>query len=120
MPNIAAATHTESNCLLPKHLFAKVNNRGAVSFTGKNPNTPAESYTRYVEALTPRLKHSFPVADNPWLMFTQAPTAIQLTIHSILTHIQPDDDEHMFTFIKNSIYNVKEVEIGAARYLDKD
>jgi len=57
---------------------------------------------------------------TPWLTFTQAPTAIQLAIHSIPTHILPGNDEHLFTFIKNSIYNAKEVEIGAARYLNKD
>ena len=43
-----------------------------------------------------------------------------MAIHSIATHILPDDDEHMFTFIKNSFYNTKEVNIGAARYLNKD
>ena len=42
-----------------------------------------------------------------------------MAIHSIPTHILPDDDEQLFTFIKNSILNAKAVEIGAARYLNQ-
>jgi len=119
-PDIATATLTESNCLLPKGFIAKVNNRGAVSLTGTNPNTPAESYAPYFDALTRRLNQSFPVGDNPWLTFTQAPTTIQLAIHSIPTEVLPVDDEQLLTFIKNSIHNAKAVTIGAARYLNKD
>jgi len=119
-PDITAATLTESNCLLPKGFIAKVNNRGAVSLTGSKPNTPAESYTPYFDALTRRLNHSFPVSDNPWLTFTQAPTTIQLAIHSIPTDVLPDDDKQLFTFITNSIHSAKAVTIGSARYLNKD
>ena len=54
-PSIAGATLTKWNCLLPKGFIAKVNNPGAVSLTGTNPNTPAESYTAYFDALTRRL-----------------------------------------------------------------
>jgi len=43
-----------------------------------------------------------------------------LAIHSIPTHILPDDDEQLLTFIKNSILNAKVVTIGTARYLNKD
>jgi len=42
-----------------------------------------------------------------------------LAIHSIPTHILPDDDEQLFDFIEQSIYNAKEVTISAARYLDQ-
>jgi len=83
-------------------------------------NTPAESYIRYFDALTHRLKQSFPVGDNPWLTFTQAPTTIQLAIHSIPIEVLPDDDEQLFPFIKRSIHNLKAVTIGASRYLNKD
>jgi len=69
-PDIAAATLSESNCLLPKGFIAKVHNRGAVSRTTTSPNTPVESYTPYFDALTRRLNQSFPVGDNPWLTFT--------------------------------------------------
>jgi len=106
-----------SNCLLPKGFIAKVNNRGAVSLTGTDPNTPTEFYTPYFDALTLRLNQSFPVGDNPWLTFTKAPTTVQLAIHSIPTHILPEDDEQLSYFIKQSIHNAKEVTIGVARYL---
>jgi len=119
-PDIAAATLTDSNYLLPKGFIVKVNNRGAISLTGTNPNTPAESFAPYFDALTRRLNQSFPVGHNPWLTFTQAPTAIQLAIHSIPTDVLPDDNKQLFTFIKNSIHNAKAVTIGSARYLNKD
>ena len=101
-------------------MIAKVNNRGTVSLKSTNPNTSADSYAPYFNALTRSLNQSFPVGDNPWLTFTQAPTAIQLAIHSIPTDVLPDNDEQLFTFIKNSIHNAKAVTIGSARYLNKD
>jgi len=119
-PDIAAATLSESNCLLSKGFIAKLNKRGAVSLTKTNPNTPTESYTPYFDALTRRLNQYFPVGDNPWLTLTQAPTTIQLPIHSIPTDVLPEDDERLFAFITNSIHNMKAVMIGAATYLNKD
>ena len=116
---IAAATLTDSNCFLPTGFIAKVKNRGAVSLTSTDPNTPAESYTLYFPALTRRLHLSFPIEDNPWLTFTKAPTTVQLAIHSIPTHILPDHDNQLFDFIKKSIHYAKEVTIGAARYLNQ-
>jgi len=86
---------------------------------GSNPNSPAESYAPYFDTLTRRLNQSFPVGNNPWLTFTQAPTTVKLAIHSIPTHMLPDDDEQLFTCIKNSILKAKAVEIGAARYLNQ-
>jgi len=116
---MAATTLTESDCLLPKGFIAKVNNRGTVSLTGTNPNTPAESDTPYFDAPTRRLNQSFPLGNNPWLTFTQAPTAVHLAIHSVPTHILPDDDEELFTFLKNSILNTNAVKIDAVRYLNQ-
>jgi len=118
-PDIAAATLTYSNRLLPKGFIAKVNNRGAVSLTGTDSNTPAESYTPYFDALTRCLNQSFPIVDNPWLPFTKAPTTVQLAIHSIATHILPDDYDQPFNFIKKSIENAREVTISAAWYLNQ-
>ena len=41
-PDIVATTLTESNCLLPKGLRVKVNDRGAVSLTGLTPSPPPD------------------------------------------------------------------------------
>ena len=54
-PDIVASTLSESNCLLPKGFFAKINDRGAVSLTVTDPHTPASSYSSYFDALTRRL-----------------------------------------------------------------
>jgi len=119
-PDAAAATLSDSNCLLPRGFIAKVNNRGAVSLTGTDPTTRAETHTPYFDALSRHLNQSFPIRDNPWLTFTRTPTSTQLAIHSIPTHILPDDDDELYLFIKKSISNVKEVMIAAARHLNKD
>ena len=101
LPDIAAATLTNSNHLLPKGFIMKVHSRGAVSVTGTNPNTPAESYTGLFDALTRRRPNpSSPVSDNPWVTFTQAPTAIELAIHSIPTHILPYNNNELYPFIQ--------------------
>jgi len=119
-PDIAAVILTDSNCLLPKGFIAKVNNRAAVSPTGTNPHTTAASYTTYLYALTCCLNQSFPIGDDPRLTFTKAPTAIQLAIHPIPTHVLAEDEEQILTFIKRSSYNAKEVTIGEARYRNTD
>ena len=119
-PDIVATTRTESNCLLPKGFRVKVNDRGAVSLTGTNPLTPAESYAPYFDAITRRLNQSYPTGSSPWLPFAQAPTAIQLAIQSVPTDALPDNDDQLLPFLKRSILNTKAVEISAARNLNKD
>ena len=120
LPDIVASTLSDSNCLLPKAFFAKVNDRGAVSLTSTDPHTPVSSYSPYFDALTPRLNQSFPTGSNPWLTFTLAPTTVQLAIHSIPCAVHPDDDDQLYPFLKQSIENAKETMIISARYLNKD
>ena len=120
LPDIVASTLSDSNCLLPKGFFAKVNDRGAVSLTVTDPHTRAGSYSPYFDALTRRLNQSFPTGSNPWLTFTLAPTAVLLAIHSIPCAVLPDDDDQLYSFLKQSIENAKETPIIPARYLNKD
>ena len=119
-PDIVATTLTESNCLLPKGFRVKVNDRGAVSLTGTDPLTPAESYAPYFDDITRRLNQSYPTRSSPWLSFSLAPTAIQLAIHYVPIDVLPDDDYQLFPFLKSSILNAKAVKISAARYFNKD
>ena len=119
-PDIVATTLTESNCLLPKGFSVKVNDRGAVSLTGTDPLTPAESYAPYFDAISRRLNQSSPTGSSPWLSFSLGPTAIQLAIHSVPIDLLPDDDDQLFPFLKSSILNAKAVKISAARYLNND
>ena len=120
LPDIVASTLTDSNCLLPKGVFAKVNDRGAVSLTVTDPHTPARSYSPYFDALTHHLNHSYPTGSNPWLTFALAPIAVQLAIHSIPCDVLPDDDDQLFPLLKRSIENAKETSIISARDLNKD
>ena len=71
-PDIVATTLTDSNCLLPKGFRVKVNARGAVSLTGTDPLTPAESFAPYFDAITRRLNQSYPTGSSPWLSFSSA------------------------------------------------
>jgi len=54
-PDIAGATLTASNWFLHKGFITKVNNRGALSLTGTNPEILAEFFTPYFDGLTRRL-----------------------------------------------------------------
>ena len=119
-PDIVATTLTDSNCLFPKGFRVGVNDRGAVSITGTNPLTPAESYAPYFDAITRRLNQSYPTGSSPWLSFSLAPTAIQLVIQSVTIDVLPDDDDQLLPFLKSSIFNAKAVKISAASYLNKD
>ena len=119
-PDIIATTLTESNCLLPKGFSVKVNDRGAVSLTGTDAVTPAESYAPYFDAITRHLNQSYRTGSSPWLSFSLAPTAVQLAIHSVPIDVLPDDDDQLFPFLKSSILKAKAVKISAARYLNKD
>ena len=118
-PDIVATTLTEYNCLLPKGFRVKVNDRGAVSLTGTDPLTPADSYAHYFDAITRRLNQSYPTGSSPGLPFSLAPTAVQLAIHSVPMDVLPDDDDQLFPFLKTSILNAKAVGISAARYLKR-
>ena len=119
LPDIVVSSLTESNCLLPKVFFAKVNDRGAVSLTVTDPHTPASSYAPYFDALTHRLNQFFPTRSNPWLTFTLAPTAVQLAIHSVPCDVLPGDDDKQFPFLKCSIENAKEATILSAPVLEQ-
>ena len=119
-PDIVATTLTESNALFPKGFTVKFNDRGAVSLTGTNPLTSAESYAPYFDAITRRLNQSYPTGSSPWLPFSLALTAIQLAIHSVPVDVLPDDHDQLFSFLTPSILNTKAVEISVARYLNKD
>ena len=118
--DIVATTLTESNCLLPTGFRVKVNDRGAVSLTGTNPTTPAESYAPYFDVINRRLNQSYPTGSSPWLPFSLTPTAIQLAIHYVPIEVLPDDDDQLLPFLKRSILSAKAVEISAARSLSKD
>ena len=120
LPDIVASTLSDSNCLLPKSFFAKVNDRGVVSLTVTDPLTPASFHSAYLDALTHRLNQSFPTGSNPWLTFTLAPTAVQLAIYSNPCAVLPDHDDELYPFLKQSIENAKETTIISARYLNKD
>ena len=108
-PDIVATTLTESNSLLPKGFRVKVNDRGAVSLTGTDPLTPAESYTPYFDDITRRLNQSYPTGSSPWLSFSLAPTTLQLAIHAVPIDVLPDDDDQLFPFLKSSILHAKAV-----------
>ena len=64
-PDIVATTLTDSNRLLRKGFAVGVSGRGALSLTGTNPFTPAESYVPYFDAITRRLNQSYPMGSSP-------------------------------------------------------
>jgi len=65
-----------------------------------------------------KLNQSFPVGENPWLPFGQAPTSGQLAIHSLPVNYMPHQDEDLFNYLSDSILNSKDITSSAARFLN--
>jgi len=94
LPDIMAAVLKEANCSLPLSLTASVNRNGAVTLT-TNPYTPSSAYSPFFDAMTKKLNQSFPVGDNPFLVFREAPTSVELLIHNLPLSILPDEPANL-------------------------
>jgi len=90
LPDIMAAVLKEGNCSLPLSLTASVNRNGAVTLTA-NPYTRSSAYPPFFDAKTKKLNERFPVGDNPFQVFREAPTSVELLIHHLPLSILPDE-----------------------------
>jgi len=102
LPDIMAAVLKEANCSLPLSLSASVNCNGAVTLTA-NPYTPSSAYSPFFDALTKKLNQSFPVGDNPFQVFSEAPTSVELLIHNLPLSILPHEPTDLFPSLLESI-----------------
>ena len=119
LPDITAAVLKEANCSLPLSLTASVNRNGAVTLTA-NPYTPSSAHSPFFDAMTKNLNQSFPVGDNPFLVFREAPTSVELLIHNLPLSILPDEPAELFPSFLESIDNAIDVCIFGARFLQSD
>jgi len=114
-----AAVLKEVNCSLPLSLTASVNRNGAVTLTA-NPYIPSSAYSPFFDAMTKKLNQSFPVGENPFLVFREAPTSVELLIHNLPLSILPDEPADWFPSLLESIGNAIDVTIFGARFLQSD
>ena len=119
LPDIMAAVLKEANCSLPLSLTASVNRNGAVTLTA-NPYTPASSYPPFFDAIAKKLTQSFPVGDNPFQVFREAPTSVELFIHNLPLSIVPNEPIDLFPSLLKSISNAIDILIIGARFLQSD
>jgi len=119
LPDIMAAVLKEANCSLPLSLTASVNRNGAVTLTG-NAYTPSSAYSPFFDAMTKKLNQSFPVGNNPFLVFRDAPTSVELLIHNLPLSILPDKPADLFPSLLESIGNAIDFPIFGARFLQSD
>jgi len=119
LPDIMAAVLKEANCSLPLSLTASVNRNGAVPLTA-NPYTPSSAYSPFFDAMTKKLNQSFPVGDNPFQVFREAPTSVDLLIHNLPLSILPHKPTDLFPSLLESISNAIDVPIFGARFLQSD
>jgi len=119
LPDIMAAVLKEANCSLPLSLTASVNRNGAVTLTA-NPYTPSSAYSPFFDAMTKKLNQSFPVGDNPFQVFREAPTSVELLIHNLPLSILPHEPTDLFPSLLESISNAIDVPIFVARFLQSD
>jgi len=119
LPDIMAAVLKEANCSLPLSLTASFNCNGAVTLT-PNPNTPSFAYSPFFDAMTKKLNQRFQVADNPFLVFREAPTSVELLIHNLPLSILPHEPTDLFPSLLESISNAIDIPIFGARFLQSD
>jgi len=119
LPDIMAAVLKEAHCSLPLSLTASVNRNGAVTLTA-NPYTPSSAYSLFFDAMTQKLNQSFPVGNNPFLVFREAPTSVELLIHNLPLSILPDEPADLFPSLLESIGNAIDFPIFGARFLQSD
>jgi len=119
LPDIMAAVLNEGNSSLPLSLTASVNRNRAVTLTA-NPDTPSSAYSPLFDAMTKKLNQSFPVGKNPFLVFREPPTSVELLIHNLPLSILPDKPGDMFPSILDSVGNAIDVPIFGARFMHSD
>ena len=118
VPDIMAAVLREANCSLPL-LTASVNRNGSVTLTA-NPYTPSSAYSPFFDGMTKKLNRSFPVGDNPFQVFREAPTSDELLIHNLPLSILPHEPTDLFPSLLESISNAIDIPIFGARFLQSD
>jgi len=119
LPNIMAAVLKEANCSLPLSLTASVHRNCTVTLTA-NPYTPSSAYSLFFDAMTKKLNQSFPVGNNPFLVLREAPTSVELLIHTLPLSILPEEPADLFPSLLESIGNAIDVPIFGARFLQSD
>jgi len=119
LPDIMAAVLQEANCSLPLCLTASVNRNGAVTLTA-DPYTLSSAYSPIFDARTKKLNQSFLVGDNPFQVFREAPTSVELLIHNLPLSILPHEPTDLFPSVLESISNAIDVPIFGARFLQSD
>jgi len=116
LPDLAASVLQQATCSLPDFLTAIVNDRGSGTLLVVDTSVSAASYSSYFAALTSKLNLSFPIGTNPWLPFSLPPTSVQLALHSLPVNYIPHQDEHIFSYLSDSILNSKDLTISVARF----
>jgi len=119
LPDIMAALLKEANCSLPLSLTPSVNRNGAVTLTA-NPYTLSSAYSPFFDAMTKKHNQSFPVGDNPFHVFREAPKSVELLIHNLPLYILPHEPTALFPSLLQSISNTIDVPIFGARFLESD
>jgi len=70
--------------------------------------------------MTKKLKQSFPVGDNSFQGFREAPTSVELLIHNLPLSIVPHEPTDLFPSLLESISNAIDVPIFGPRFLQSD
>jgi len=119
LPDIMAAVLKEANCSVPLSLTASVNRNGAVTLKA-NTYTPSSAYSPFFDAMTKKLNQSFPVGNNPFQVFREAPTSVEPLIHNLPLSMLPHERTDLFPSLLESISNAIDVTIFGARFLQLD
>ena len=93
---------------------------GGGSVLTANPYTRSSAYFPFFDAITKKLHQSFPVGDNAFQVFSEAPTSVELLLHNLPLSIPPHEPTDLFPSLLESISNASDVPIFGARFLVSD
>jgi len=122
-PKISMAITKElqkCGCSGPTNLQIQINpTNGSVSLTTA-PSTEAAKYMNYLAPMTIALSATLPEAARDSKEFKRAPTDTQVVIYGISHEATSNEEDSLYTVMKESLFLGQQVNISSARFLQKD
>jgi len=92
---------------------------GTVSLTSAS-GTEAAEYTNYLAPMMRALSATLPEAAKDYKEFKRAPTDTQVVINRILLEVTSNEEDSLYTVMKESLFLGQQVNISFTRFLQKD
>jgi len=122
-PKISMAITKElqkCGCSAPTNLQIQINPTNGTLSLSTAPGTEADEYTNYLAPMTTALSATLPEAATDHKEFKRAPTDTQVLIHGISLEATSNEEDSLYTVMKESLFLGQQINISSARFLQKD